>query len=363
MINKPTLLLDEAKCRRNIRRMAQKARKHKLIFRPHLKTHQSHEVGRWLRKEGVDKITVSSVDMARYFADDGWEDLTIAFPLNILEMDEINELASRIRLNLLVESTESAKFLAEKLKHPAGVFIKIDAGYQRTGLPAEDITAIGKVLKELSEAEKILFKGFIVHSGNTYYAGSKEEVRNIHQESINKLQKLKDHFVQDHPDHILSIGDTPSCSMMDDFNGIDEIRPGNFVFYDVMQYQLGTCRAEDIAVALLCPVVAKHPGRREVVIYGGAVHLSKDSVQDEGKKIFGLLAPFDGNTWGTPYKNTLVRSLSQEHGIIRMEHPAFDEIGIGDLLAVLPVHSCLTLSAMRSLTTTTGKRLGVMLAV
>jgi len=360
MIKKPTLLLDETKCRRNIRRMVEKARKHKLIFRPHFKTHQSREVGRWFREEGADRITVSSVDMARYFAGDGWKDITIAFPVNIREMEEINELASGIRLNLLVESTESTNFLAEKLKHPTGVFIKIDTAYHRTGMPAEDFGAIGKVLDAIASLEHIRFKGFVVHSGNTYHALNMEEIRNIHHESIHKLQKLKGQFSHDHPDLILSIGDTPSCSMMDDFSGIDEIRPGNFVFYDVMQYQPGACRPEDIAVALVCPVVAKHPARREIVMYGGAVHLSKDWVSDRDKQLFGLVAPLEGDSWGMPYENTFVRSLSQEHGIIRMEHPAFDEIRVGDLLAILPVHSCLALSAMRSMKTTAGKPLDVM---
>ena len=49
-------------------------------FRPHFKTHRSREVGRWFRDFGVAAITVSSVDMAQYFSNDGWDDITIAFP-------------------------------------------------------------------------------------------------------------------------------------------------------------------------------------------------------------------------------------------------------------------------------------------
>lgn len=34
----PSLLLDETKCRENIANMAEKARRHKLLFRPHFKS-------------------------------------------------------------------------------------------------------------------------------------------------------------------------------------------------------------------------------------------------------------------------------------------------------------------------------------
>ncbi len=81
-----------------------------------------------------------------------------------------------------------------------------------------------------------------------------------------------------HADHLkLSVGDTPGCSLLPDFPGVDEIRPGNFVFYDAEQLEIGSCASNQIAVALACPIVARHPERNEVVLYGGAIHLSKES--------------------------------------------------------------------------------------
>ncbi len=49
-----------------------------------------------------------------YLVED-WNDITIAFPVNILEIDKINELVKRITLNLLVENIEASSFLAENL--------------------------------------------------------------------------------------------------------------------------------------------------------------------------------------------------------------------------------------------------------
>ena len=65
-IEKPTLLIDPIRVQNNIRRMAEKARRQNVRFRPHFKTHQSALVGEWFRDQGVSAITVSSVDMALY---------------------------------------------------------------------------------------------------------------------------------------------------------------------------------------------------------------------------------------------------------------------------------------------------------
>jgi len=81
-ITRPTLLLDEERARRNVERMAVKAGRSGVLFRPHFKTHQSAQIGGWFRERGVSKITVSSVKMAEYFAGQGWDDITIAFPAN-----------------------------------------------------------------------------------------------------------------------------------------------------------------------------------------------------------------------------------------------------------------------------------------
>ena len=134
MWKKPTLIIDTLKVKRNIEKMLRKTVESKVVFRPHFKTHQSAEIGRLFREKGIIKITVSSVSMAEYFANHGWNDITIAFPVNLLEINEINRLVSDISLNLLVESSFSARFLNEHLTNCVGIFIKIDTGYHRTGI-------------------------------------------------------------------------------------------------------------------------------------------------------------------------------------------------------------------------------------
>lgn len=360
-IIRPTLIIDEIKCKNNILFMVEKARTNNLVFRPHFKTHQSAEIGDWFREIGVDRITVSSVSMATYFAEAGWKDILIAFPVNLLEMDQINKLAGEIKLSLTLESEESTEYLGKNLIHPAGVYVKIDTGYHRTGILFNETEKIRKVIDLVRFFPNLKFNGFLTHAGNTYSAGTKEEILQIHHDSIDKLNILKQKFKTIAEDVLISIGDTPSCSVADDFNGVDEIRPGNFVFYDVMQSQLGSCTLNDIAVMLACPVVAIHPERNELIIYGGAVHLSKEFFSDaEGKSIYGLIVKPENNGWGNPLPDTYVKTLSQEHGIIKTTLHVIGQTKVGDILGILPVHSCLTADQMKEYFTPDGQRISMM---
>ena len=350
----PTLLLDKKKCLNNIRLMAEKAKKHNLIFRPHFKTHQSRIIGSWCKQFGINKITVSSLRMAEYFADDDWKDITVAFPVNIREIETINSLAEEIQLNLTVENTESIEFLNKELKYEVGYFIKIDTGYRRTGISFDIFLTIDKILKLASVSDKLIFKGFLSHSGNTYNTKSTNEITDIHNDCIYKLSLLRKQYIEKFPDLVMSIGDTPSCSLADNFPDIDEIRPGNFVFYDLMQYELGSCDLNQIAVAVACPIVAKHTDRNEIIIYGGGVHFSKESVKIDNKNVYGLFVVLNETGWNFLENKFYLTKISQEHGTIKVSSEILNKIQIGNLVGIIPVHSCLTANLMKEYTTTDG---------
>lgn len=365
-ITRPTLLLDEERARRNIARMADKARVSGVRFRPHFKTHQSLEVGRWFAECGVSEITVSSVAMAEYFAAGGWADITVAFPANWREIDSINALAGKIRLGLILESVETVRFLAERLLSPVDLWIDVDAGYHRTGL-AWDATSEAVVLARAITASPLLrLRGMLTHAGHTYATNAVAEIERVYNETANRMSALRAELeAQVSSPLLLSIGDTPSCSVVSDLSAVDEIRPGNFVFYDFMQAEIGSCSLEDIAVALACPVVAKNVERCQVTVHGGGVHLSKEFIIDrQGRKTYGAVAlPSDGaagDGWGQVIETAHVSSISQEHGVINVDRETFERIPLGGLLMVLPVHSCMTADVMGSYTTLSGSWIGMM---
>ena len=353
-ISKPTLLLDLKKCKNNIKRMAEKAKKNDLIFRPHFKTHQSIQIGEIFKEFGVDKITVSSVEMAQYFAEAGWDDITIAFPFNPLEISEIEKLSDKIDLNILISSLESAEKLIELTNKTLNYFIEIDTGYHRSGILADDIIQIEKTVQLLSKHN---FKGFLTHSGNTYQAKSIDEILIIHQQTTSIMKDLKSRFIMQFPKIISSVGNTPSCTLAENFEYLDEIRPGNFVFFDLMQYHLGVCDLTDIAVCVACPVVDINRERNQIIIYGGGVHLSKEFLMQNGKRNFGQIVMLNKTGWQKSTKISLLISLSQEHGIIQASEELLNKISIGDIVGIIPIHSCMTANLLRKYKTFNNKYL------
>ncbi|MEM6641494.1 MAG: alanine racemase [Bacteroidota bacterium] len=348
-IASPTLLVDEETCRANIGKMKSRAQKAKAVLRPHFKTHQSAEIAAWFKDAGIEQCTVSSVSMAKYFASHGWKDLSIAFPYNPLEADAVNELAADLNLNIWIESEESLTEVKSKIKNPIGYFIGIDVGYHRTGIDPRQLDKIARLVGQQSENH--IFKGFMSHAGHTYGAKGAENIRWLYEGAKKMLLPLRDKF-----GGIVSFGDTPSCSIIEDLSDYDELRPGNFIFYDWMQHDLASCKVEEIAVCLACPVVAIHPDRNEVIVQAGAVHLSKDYIEEEAGKTFGKAVRLDSSGWSRQIMGNVVR-LSQEHGTIRLEDPELASVKIGDLLGIIPVHSCLAADLQGHYISTKGEKI------
>jgi len=348
-ITTPILLIDEEKCRRNIEKMVSKARSSQAILRPHFKTHHSAKIASWYRDAGVKQCTVSSVSMGHYFASHGWNDITIAFPYNLREAQEIDELAAKTDLNILLESTESLEHAKTNLRNTLGYFIKLDVGTHRTGIDPMDHNLIQELIQ--GATEQLKFQGFLVHAGHTYGARGTHNIVEIFNQVKKVVLPLRDQF-----GGTISFGDTPSCSTIDDLSMYDELRPGNFVFYDWMQKEISSCTIDEIAVCMAVPVVAKHPEREEIVVLGGAVHLSKDSIEENGIKSFGKAVLLKKYGWETDIIGNVVR-LSQEHGIVHLDKKWMDKIKIGDLIGIIPVHSCLAADLQGHYLSTNGERI------
>jgi D-serine deaminase-like pyridoxal phosphate-dependent protein len=339
-INTPTLLLDKTKALANISLMIAKSEAEGVDFRPHFKTHQSIEIGRLFRDKSVSKITVASVKMAEYFLKDNWNDILIAFPFNPREIDSINKLADKINLTLTVPCIESASLLTRLAKTKMNVMIKIDTGYGRSGTNWNDSDTVIDIIKVIGQNQQLTVSGLLTHSGHTYKKNNPIDIERIFQESIERLHIVKQKAGRD--DLIISVGDTPSASIVSTFEGADEIRPGNFVFYDLMQLMIGSCSLADIALVAACPVIDIQKDRKKAVIYGGGVHLSKESILHKGESIYGLVVILNNEGWSFYEKEIFVTGLSQEHGIISNDKPLPEEIEVGALIGIIPVHSCLT---------------------
>jgi len=190
--------------------------------------------------------------------------------------------------------------------------------------------------------------GLLCHAGNSYACRSKHEILTVQEESLKCLEIAKTTLEGAGIEvKACSTGDSPGCSISDSFAPATEIRPGNFVYYDCMQMQITSCGWEDIAVALAAPVISVRPEKGQLILHGGAVHLSKDHLQDEQGFFYGKLARPCSKGWSEEIDGLRLEKLSQEHGIVKGSAELIASFKPGDLLMVLPVHSCLTVDLMR----------------
>lgn len=326
----PILVLDSNRCKRNINRMAERAKKAHCEFRPHFKTHQSITIGRWYRDAGVNGITVSSVSMANYFIQDGWDDITIAFPFYRQQLKGLKKLEDHTKLRLFVNSVDDLELLDAELKNPFTFFIEIDPEAGRSGILYKNTEHISKLIETAKKLNKATFHGFYIHDGRTYRARSKQEILDRINPVFDILNDLKSTF----PEAVISMGDTPMASTSNRLNELDEMTPGNFVFYDYMQTQIGSCSLDDVALYAVLPIAQKFPEAGRTILHGGAVYLSKEFLPAGTEKNFGPLIHYSNDS-DISESDLFVSAISQEHGTIQGIPNEDDQVW------VCPIHACL----------------------
>ena len=340
----PSLILDIDRVRANAARMSDIARRNNVRLRPHIKTHKCIEVAR-IQTEGHDgSITVSTLAEARAFAKYGFNDITYAVPIEQGKFDDaISIQEGGVKLNLLTDDSETSRCL-DQAAGEAGVkfdvFVKIDCGTHRVGVEPNTVEAT-MIPRQLVDARNLNFAGILTHAGHSYNANSKEEILGVAQHERDAMAELAERLrSRSVAVPTVSVGSTPTMSLVDHLRGVDEIRPGNYIFFDGFQATLGSCSVEDTALTVLTAVIHKDTMRRKLVVDAGAIALSKDRgpVGLDSECGYGRVMDLEGSDTGMR-----VTSLSQEHGEIEASADGkFDKITVGDRLRILANHSCLT---------------------
>ena len=329
----PAFLVDHNIVEQNCKRMRDKARASGVAFRPHAKTHKTVEIARMQHGGAIGPITVSTLAEAEFYADAGFRDITYAVPIAPEKLARAAALARRIeRLNILIDSFDALRAV-ESAGGVFDAFLKVDCGYHRAGVDPNDPDSV-RLAIAMSRSPAVHFQGLLTHAGHSYHARDVGEIRRVAAEETAALTRFRA-LLDGLDDVTRSIGSTPTASVVDSFTDCDEVRPGNYVFFDAFQAAIGSCRAEDVAVSVLATVVGSYPERHEVIIDAGALALSKDAGPDHIDPQFGYGVVCDLAL--RPLAAKLI-ALSQEHGkIATREH-----LKVGTRVRVVPNHSCLT---------------------
>ncbi|HEY0079804.1 MAG TPA: alanine racemase [Pyrinomonadaceae bacterium] len=339
----PSLVLDVERVHRNARRMAERVRNFGARLRPHVKTHKCVEVARIQTEGHTGALTVSTLAEARAFAAQGFTDITYAVPVEPGKFEEALQLLSRgVELKLLTDDAEVVAQLdaaARSARLTVELFLKIDCGYHRCGVEPRAREAF-EIPRRITDSSNLRFAGLLTHAGHSYHSRSREELLSTARHERDSMTELAAELRRGGtPVPIVSIGSTPTMTHVDHLEGIDEARPGNYIFFDAFQATLGSCGFEDCALTVLASVVHRSRTHRKIVVDAGSIALSKDrgAVELDPACGYGRVLDLEGRDTGLR-----LAALSQEHGEIFVEDDALlERLGVGTRLRVLANHSCL----------------------
>jgi threo-3-hydroxy-D-aspartate ammonia-lyase len=342
----PALLIDRTILQKNLKSMQDRAKKLGVALRPHIKTHKCLEIARQQRDLGARGITVSTFYEAETFIAAGFDDVTWAFPIPPVYATRIMKFPEST-IRVVVDSVEAKGHLdkvcrtSERKLH---VWLKVDCGYHRAGVDPESEYA-EDLVKALLDSKVLLFDGILSHSGHSYHAKNREEILPVARQERDVMLGFAERMrAKGYTIPAISIGSTPALSVIDRLDGISEVRPGNYAFYDYTQAMIGSCGVGDCALTVLASVISHQHGASHFLTDAGALALSKDEGPTHVKNQMGMGILFENYERKRLDSHLELRTLSQEHGKVIAESPRFLEgrYPVGERVRILEHHSCLT---------------------
>uniref|UniRef100_A0A3P9KI79 D-serine dehydratase n=1 Tax=Oryzias latipes TaxID=8090 RepID=A0A3P9KI79_ORYLA len=334
----PALVVDLDKVKRNAQRMIERCQKMGVQLRPHMKTHKTLECADIMTAGSRRCIVVSTLAEAFFYAEHGFDDILYAYCLPFDKMEHCAALSEKLDLfQVLLDHPDALDQLKKRplkdgrLWH---VWLKLDCGNGRAGVLHSEPGAL-QLAQAIAGTEGVELRGVYAHCGNTYTCKGLEQIQAVAQETtsfvLDFMEKLRAVGITCKA----SIGSTPSCSHpVKDMAKLDEVHPGNYVFYDVQQSIIGSCCLDDVAVRVLTRVIGHCPHRNQLLIDCGWSGISLDGA---GKLSTGY-AVIEG------HPNLKLLSMTQEHGRVEPISGLLDysKYPLGSLLTLIPYHSCAT---------------------
>jgi D-serine deaminase-like pyridoxal phosphate-dependent protein len=319
----------------NIQKMADVARWNGVDLRPHVKTHKIPGIAREQMEAGASGITVAKFSEAEVMADGGIEDIFIAYPLvTEAKIRQAIRLDERVRLIVGVDSLEGAgRLSAVAQDQTLEVRLEVDTGLRRTGVPYDEAVRLAGEIEAMGNLD---LTGIYTYRGAVLGGSKTLELEKAGLEEGQLMVSLADMLrkrgigIDD-----VSVGSTPTAEYVARVDGVTEIRPGTYVFYDRMQARLGACSLDECAAVVVCTVVSR-PTRDLAVIDGG----SKTFATDVGPGAEPLNLEGYGHVVG--YPDAVLERLTEEHGMLSVDEDC--DLEVGDTLQIIPNHICSTVN-------------------
>jgi D-serine deaminase-like pyridoxal phosphate-dependent protein len=346
------VVIDQPAMRRNIERMQARASASGKQLRPHGKTHKSPEIAGQQTAAGAVGLCCAKPGEAEVFVAGGVEDIRLAYPVSPVHADRLVALMDRARVSIIVDSLEVAESWSEVMTRRGttmSVLTKIDVGFHRCGFDP-DRQDVRQIVRAVAAMPGLRLQGLLSHAGQAYLAASRGDISAIVDGEAALLARIRDDAATDgiSLDEI-SVGSTPSAEASMTQAGITEVRPGNYVFCDRTQVELGSAAWADCALTVVASVVSA--GADRLIFDCGSKVLSSDGARGfQPTPGFGVVLGEDGR----PDEALVIERLSEEHSTVRVIGGT--DLRIGSRVRIVPNHACVVANLTSTYVLTEGAK-------
>lgn len=325
----PALVVDLDVLQANLERMAAYTAQHGLRLRPHTKTHKSPMLARQQIALGAVGLTVAKVGEAEVMLEAEPKEILVAYPtIGAAKLARLKEVAKRSQISVSLDSLEAAQQLSDA-GIAAKILVEFDAGLGRVGVPPADLLPL---------ITKIAALPLVEYDGLAFYPGHIKRMDEHGEKQIGVLSDLVEATVKNlstagFAPRIVSGGSTPAWAHMHQVAGLNEVRPGTYIFNDRNTIEGAACTLDQCAATVIATVVSTaKPG--QVLIDGGSKTFSSDRLNGDTGVSFGYV---------TDAPEAHFHKMNEEHGFLDISKCG-RQFHVGDRVRILMNHVCVVMN-------------------
>lgn len=326
----PALILDPCTVESNIETMISIAGdQYSKRLRPHLKTHKMSEVTKLHLSKGINKFKASTIKEAEMAAQLKANDILLAHQPTGPNIKRLNELVNKFpktSFASIIDNITSAKEISEtigKLDNPFRLFIDINCGMNRTGIPFS--SSIKDLKESIINDNNLIFSGYHIYDGHLHQPSIESRKKSV----IDIKEKIFHYLSPTDVDEII-VGGSPTFAIWAELSGWS-LSPGTTTLWDMGYLNSFPDLNFNIAAFLLTRVISK-PADNLLCF-------------DLGHKSVASENPLQNRVFFPDIKEYTVISQSEEHLVIKT--PSSHKYKIGDSVIGWPQHICPTVALHR----------------
>ncbi|MCJ7625169.1 MAG: DSD1 family PLP-dependent enzyme [Anaerolineaceae bacterium] len=322
-LDTPALILDMNAVEKNIRTMAEYAKKAGINLRPHAKVYKATPIFAWSQiNAGAIGITVSKLSEAEILAMAGIKDILIANQVvGSRKIQRLINLAGYTDVKVAVDSVDNVTELSHAAQNKGvelGVLIEVNIGNDRCGVEPFEPTL--KFAKMIQSSDGLKLKGLMGYDGHLVsvkdLAERDRRSRGAYQILVETRRFLENNGIEV---EIVSGGGSGTYKSASSIKGVTELQVGTYIFMDTQFRDNGGLEEFECSLSVLATVISR-PER------AGAEQLA---ILDVGRKAID-------NSYGFPevkFPSGTIFSMPQEHSRLKVD-PSNSKLKVGDKVEI-----------------------------